>query len=109
MTTMILQSNLSMWSPLLSTPKTNITMILQSNLSIWSPLLSTPKTNTTMINNNTKSSGVVVVVGFKVRGLRLRCLLPLSAEKNNNIQSDSLKNHFHVKENYLIIMGPSWP
>jgi hypothetical protein len=38
--TMILQSNLSMWSPLLSTPKTNITMILQSNLSMWSPLLS---------------------------------------------------------------------
>jgi hypothetical protein len=28
-----------MWSPLLSTPKTNTTMILQSNLSMWSPLL----------------------------------------------------------------------
>jgi hypothetical protein len=35
-------------------------------------------------------------------------LTATSAEKNNNIQSDSLKNHFHVKENYLIIMGPSW-
>jgi hypothetical protein len=48
-----------------------------------------------------------MVVGFKVRGLGLRCLASLSAEKKTNIQSDSLKNHFHVKENYQIIMGPS--
>jgi hypothetical protein len=52
-----------------------------------------------------------IVVGFTttyaIRGLGEWCLAPLSTEKNNYIQSDSLKSHFHVEKHYLIIMGPS--
>jgi hypothetical protein len=33
-----------------------------------------------------------MVVGFKVRGLGLRCLKPLSAGKKTNIQSDNFKS-----------------